>query len=98
MIADRTYLWSLLADNNVAAVAALPDNIIVLREYTLLLNVVEQFAVACLVPKGFFFHGFVDLAVEQGGFPHFVGIEVDVGQLEFQPVFLDLVVGLIDDL
>ena len=40
MITNGTNLRSLLANNDVTAVAALPDNITILREYALLLDIV----------------------------------------------------------
>ena len=49
MVADRANLGSLLANDNMAAVGALPDDIAVLREDTLVLDVVQQLAIALLM-------------------------------------------------
>ena len=40
MVANGTYIRSLLANNDVAAVAALPDDITILREDALLADIV----------------------------------------------------------
>mgnify|MGYP006873004235 CR=1 FL=1 len=49
MVADGAYLGSLLAYDDVATVAALPDGVAVLREDFLVLDVLQQAAVALLV-------------------------------------------------
>ena len=49
VVADGTYLGSLLADGDVAAVAAFPDLYAALLKCLLLLNVAQELAVALLV-------------------------------------------------
>ena len=49
MVTNGTYLRSFLANDNVAAVGTLPDDITVFGEYTLFADVVQQFAVALLM-------------------------------------------------
>lgn len=49
MLANRAKLRSLLAYNDVTAVAALPDAIAVAREHYAVLNVLQEFAVTLLV-------------------------------------------------
>ena len=54
VVADGAYVGSLLSDDDVSAVGTLPDDIAVLREYALLLYIVQQPTVALLVC---FFYG-----------------------------------------
>lgn len=49
VLANRAELRSLLAYNDVTAVAALPDAIAVAREHYAVLNVLQEFAIALLV-------------------------------------------------
>lgn len=49
MVANRANLGSILADNDVAAVSALPDSIAILREYFLLVYIAKQLAVTLFV-------------------------------------------------
>ena len=49
MVAYGTYIGSLLADDDVAAVGTLPDDVTVFREYTLLPDIVQQFTVTFLM-------------------------------------------------
>ena len=49
MVAGGTDLGSLLADDDMAAVAALPDHIAFAREYNSILDVLQQLAIAFLV-------------------------------------------------
>ena len=49
MVAHGTNLGSLLADDNMAAVAALPDHITLTREDHSILDVLQQLAIAFLV-------------------------------------------------
>ena len=49
MVANRAYLWSLLAYADVATVGALPDAIAITREDELVLYVLQQLAITLLV-------------------------------------------------
>ena len=49
MVAGGTDLGSLLADDDMAAVAALPDHITLAREHHSILDVLQQLAIAFLV-------------------------------------------------
>ena len=49
MVAGGTNLRCLLADNDMPAVAALPDHITLAREYHSILDVLQQLAIALLV-------------------------------------------------
>ena len=49
VVTDGTYLGRLLANHNVSAVAALPDYVAILGEYALLLDVIQELAIALLV-------------------------------------------------
>src|SRR3712207_724795 len=49
MVASGAYLGGLLADNNVSAVAAFPDTIVVAAENNAILDVLQQLQVALLV-------------------------------------------------
>ena len=49
MVANGANLGSVLADNDVATVSALPDSIAILREYFLLVYIAKQLAVTLFV-------------------------------------------------
>ena len=49
MVADGALLGSLLADDDMATVGALPDDVAIFREDALAPDVVEQLAIALLV-------------------------------------------------
>ena len=49
MLADRAKLRSLLADDDMAAIAALPDHVLIAREYDTLLDVAKKLAITLLV-------------------------------------------------
>ena len=49
MVAGRTNLWCLLADDDMSAIAALPDNITLAREHHSILDILQQLAIAFLV-------------------------------------------------
>ena len=49
MVTYRANSWSLLADNDVTTVAALPDAVALTREYYAILDVLQELAVTLLV-------------------------------------------------
>ena len=49
MVTYRANSWSLLADNDVTTVAALPDAVALTREYYTILDVLQELAVTLLV-------------------------------------------------
>ena len=49
MVADGALLGSLLADDDMSAVGALPDYVVVFREHAFLINIVEQLTIALLM-------------------------------------------------